>query len=123
MSGRVIDFEAAEAEGRCECGASLDDHPPIPAPLPWDYGRPCAKTSLQRGHGWDGRPAIEHSEAQKARWHGQGSLTDRQSELLRTVAKHDGNQSAAARELGVTQATVSVGLKRLREKGVTEATA
>lgn len=117
--GRVIDFEAAEAAGRCECGASLDDHPPIPDPLPWDYGRPCAKTALQRGYGWDGREAVERTAGQKARWHGRGSLTDSQTELLRIVDKHGGNQSAAARELGVTSSGVNAALKRLREKGVT----
>lgn len=37
---------------RCECGQWADGrHPPLPKPLPWAHGRPCALTSLDRGHG------------------------------------------------------------------------
>lgn len=25
----------------CDCGAPLEGHPPLPAPKPWERGRPC----------------------------------------------------------------------------------
>lgn len=45
-----------------DCGQRL------PEALPWDYGRPCSKTSLDRGRGWDGRPAVQHTDAERERW-------------------------------------------------------
>lgn len=50
----------------CECGTALSDHPSLPQPLPWSHGRPCAKTAVERGYGWDGRPAVEHKRG--SRW-------------------------------------------------------
>jgi hypothetical protein len=69
----TLDFDVAEAAGLCECGQPLDTHEPLPQPKPWAAGRPCAKTSLDRGHGWDGRPAVAHSPAMQARWNGYGT--------------------------------------------------
>ena len=66
----TLDFDAAEAAGLCECGQPLATHEPLPKPKPWAAGRPCSKTSLDRGHGWDGRPAVTHSQAMQARWNG-----------------------------------------------------
>jgi hypothetical protein len=53
-------------------GLPLEGHPPLPRPLPWAHGRPCAKTSLERGRGWDGRPAPVHPTAVQQRWAGYG---------------------------------------------------
>ena len=41
------------------------------------FGRPCAKTALQRGYGWDGRPAVTHTTAVQRRWAGYGAGLDR----------------------------------------------
>jgi hypothetical protein len=40
----------------------------LPTALPWEYGRPCAKTALDRGHGWDGREMPQHTARERARW-------------------------------------------------------
>lgn len=32
-----------DAGERCECGILVDRHPPLPAPLPWEHGRPCGR--------------------------------------------------------------------------------
>ncbi len=69
----TLDYAAAEGAGLCECGQQLDNHAPLPAPKPWATGRPCSKTALQRGYGWDGRPAVEHTPGQKSRWTGYGT--------------------------------------------------
>ncbi len=69
----MLDFDTAEAAGLCECGQALDTHPPLPKPRPWEYGRPCSKTALQRGYGWDGRPAVQHTAKNTNRWTGYGT--------------------------------------------------
>ena len=69
----TVDYDAMEAAGLCECGQPLDVHQPLPKPKPWGYGRPCAKTSLDRGHGWDGRPAVVHTAKAQSRWNGYGT--------------------------------------------------
>jgi hypothetical protein len=61
---RAIDLEGPT----CECGVAIAVHPPLPKPLPWGHGRPCSRTSLDRGHGWDGREMPAHSAAEVARW-------------------------------------------------------
>lgn len=38
-------FEELDEAGLCECGAWLDEHPPLPKPLPWQHGRPCARAA------------------------------------------------------------------------------
>jgi hypothetical protein len=45
-----------------DCGKRL------PKPLPWGHGRPCSRSSLDRGHGLDGREMPAHSAAEMARW-------------------------------------------------------
>ena len=85
----------------------------LPERLPWSHGRPCELTSLDRGRGWDGRPLPQHSAGNSARW-GTRGLSQRQLEIKRIVAKHDGNIRSAARELGIAPATVHVSLKRSR---------
>lgn len=70
---RSIDFDAFEAAGLCECGTPLDGHPPLLEPLPWNYGRPCSKTSLQRGYGWDGREMTVRTPGHVKRWTGYGT--------------------------------------------------
>lgn len=126
------DFDALLAAGVCECGVPLDDHPPLPKPKPWDAGRPCAKTVLERGHGWDGRPAVEHGPGSRNRWNGYGtglrstapagrvtrSLTARQSEILRIFERNGRNQAATARETGISAPSVSAILARIRKRGV-----
>jgi hypothetical protein len=67
-----LDFDALLAAGVCDCGQPLEGHPPLPRPLPWGHGRPCSKTVLERGRGWDGRPAPVHSSAVQQRWAGYG---------------------------------------------------
>jgi hypothetical protein len=73
VAALLPDYAAAEAAGRCECGQKLATHAPLPAPLPWSHGRPCAKTSLDRGHGWDGRPMPQHGPGSRNRWNGYGT--------------------------------------------------
>jgi len=36
-------LEEMLALGICDCGARLDDHPPLKQPKPLDYGRPCSR--------------------------------------------------------------------------------
>jgi len=57
-----------EALGLCDCGQPLDGHPPLAQPKPWAHGRPCARTAVERGIGWDGRTAPTHTEAERRRW-------------------------------------------------------
>lgn len=45
-----------------DCGQEL------PKARDWSEGRPCSRTALDRGIGWDGRPLPEHSDKVKARW-------------------------------------------------------
>jgi hypothetical protein len=66
-------YSPGQVAGLCDCGAPLADHPPLPRPLPWEHGRPCAKTSLDRGHGWDGRPTPTHGPGSRQRWNGYGT--------------------------------------------------
>ena len=61
---RAIDLEGPV----CECGVLIRIHPPLAKPLPWGYGRPCSRTSLDRGHGWDGREMPTHTAAEVERW-------------------------------------------------------
>ena len=43
----------------CECGVPLDVHPPLPKPLDWSHGRPCAAESSTRvfSRAWRNRKA------------------------------------------------------------------
>lgn len=81
MSARSV--AAARAEGKrraailraidldgpiCECGVLIAVHPPLPKPRPWELGRPCGKSALDRGRGWDGREAPKHTAGNVARW-------------------------------------------------------
>ena len=66
---RAAALRAVDPEGpTCECGVAIAVHPSLPRPLPWAHGRPCGKTSLDRGHGWDGREMPVHTAAEVARW-------------------------------------------------------
>lgn len=38
-------LEEMLALGICDCGARLDNHPPLPQPKPLDHGRPCSRGS------------------------------------------------------------------------------
>lgn len=64
----TMSWEELEAAGLCECGQALDDHPSLAKPLPWSYGRPCSKTALERGYGWDGRQPVVHTLRNRSRW-------------------------------------------------------
>jgi hypothetical protein len=61
---RAIDLDGPV----CECGLAIAGHPPLPKPLPWAHGRPCSRTLLDRGHGWDGRQMPAHTAAEAERW-------------------------------------------------------
>jgi hypothetical protein len=66
---RAAILRAIDLDGdTCECGLAIAVHPPLPTPLPWGHGRPCSRTSLDRGHGWDGREMPAHTAAEVARW-------------------------------------------------------
>lgn len=39
----LVPLEAMLAAGRCDCGAPLDDHPPLPRIRAWAEGRPCSR--------------------------------------------------------------------------------
>ena len=63
--------DRGEWGGICpDCGQKLPD-----PPKPLDYGRPCSRTSLELGHGWDGRPMPEHTDAVRRRWLGDRFTT------------------------------------------------
>lgn len=62
VTGECEDTTAAWGAVCQTCGHTL------PLPLPWDYGRPCAKSTLERGRGWDGREAPQHTEGERERW-------------------------------------------------------
>lgn len=64
----TMTWDGFEAAGLCECGQALDGHPPLGKPRDWGHGRPCSRTALDRGHGWDGRPAPDHAAGVRARW-------------------------------------------------------
>lgn len=68
VDSRSMSWAELDAAGLCDCGDPLDGHPPLPAPLPWGHGRPCALTSLDRGQGWDGRPLPAHTDRETRRW-------------------------------------------------------
>lgn len=113
-----------------DCGQRL------PVAKPWDHGRPCAKTALDRGRGWDGRPAPEHTEGVKARWSNMARtpseasriqvtrrpdpyrLTARQAQMLEAVTRHAGNRSAAARDLECTPQLVAYYMRQLAIRGI-----
>lgn len=40
----------------------------LPVKKPWGEGRPCSKTALDRGRGWDGGPLTMQSPGHVARW-------------------------------------------------------
>jgi hypothetical protein len=73
VNAYAFDWSALEAAGLCECGQRLDSHDPLAKPKPWSAGRPCSKTSLDRGHGWDGRPTPTHGAGSNSRWSSYGT--------------------------------------------------
>ena len=64
----AVSWDEREALGLCECGQRLDDHDPLPKPLPWSYGRPCSRSTIELGRAWDGRPAFEHTPKNRSRY-------------------------------------------------------
>lgn len=49
---------------------------------------------------------------------GPGALTERQEEVLRILAKHNGNRHSAARELDIAPPSLFAMVTRLRQRGV-----
>jgi DNA-binding CsgD family transcriptional regulator len=89
-----------------------------------DLGPACGRVLHTRGPvaPLGGMLVVAESEAtRKARMHAdyraRGVLTERQQEIARIVAKHGGNRTAAARELGVTGSSVVTTLNRMRRLG------
>jgi predicted DNA-binding protein (UPF0251 family) len=112
------------AAGWCECGQRLVGHGPVPAPQPWDYGRPCARASTL---GWGttargkplptegGRPAApSHTRTRATRV----QLADRVLEAVRVVAEHGGQRKAAARAMGINTWTLQAALREARRQGL-----
>lgn len=64
-------------------------------------------------HSWQSQRALAFPAA-SARRRGRmpGIITERQIEIARIVRKHDGNKSAAARELGLTLPSVITSMHR-----------
>jgi hypothetical protein len=94
----IDDFDAVLAAGVCDCGRRFEDIVMI-EPKPWGYGRPCSQELPK---------ALRRREPDDRALPSNGSrgATERQREIVRIVAKHDGNRHAAALELGVSSASV-----------------
>jgi DNA-binding CsgD family transcriptional regulator len=111
---RAMECESTRGEwgGRCpDCGQTL---PPKPGPLKswmsqqdtgndWSFGSRSggATTTDSMGRAYGSKPGRP-----------KGIVTDRQREIARIVAKHDGNMTKAAAELGITMPTVYVSMRR-----------
>lgn len=88
-----------------DCGKPL---PTNPGPLrSWNSQRPLVFPSGKSAALGDRNPVLVAARARR----GLG-LTARQAEIRRIVDKNGGNQHAAARELGVSRATITVSLRR-----------
>lgn len=94
----------------CECGTPLATHPPLRRPAPlrsWKALRPVtARFGTITERRWSEVEFMSRVQANDRR------RTDRMDEVIRIVEKHGGNRHAAARELGITSATVFATLKR-----------
>jgi DNA-binding CsgD family transcriptional regulator len=133
-----LPWEELEARGLCECGRPLDGHPPLPRPQPlrgwlstYTAKGPSAPAPPATVRIWGERIPVADPEPpapvrpqRTGRIQGHHKppsvphrLTDHQSEILRTVEKHHGSRAAAARELGITDNTVSATLANLRDRG------
>lgn len=101
--------------GTCpDCGQQL---PERPGPLSsWKSERPAPFPSGASAGLGDRNPAlVEAYRRRKAT--GTRRNLDRAAAIVESVARHGGNQSAAAREFGVTPATVGYYVRQARQAG------
>ncbi len=117
-------LDELEAAGMCDCGLPLEGHPEVPNPKPlrsWHSER-----HLQGKDGQGRRKPKPHqaftitSKAIRAanepyRCTGPRGPSDRLLQVASTVRENQGNQAAAARELGISSAAVKVMMKRARK--------
>ena len=99
-----------------DCGQRL------PALKPMEHGRPCEQASWER----IGQMNLSNDQRGRARSRARGAtgsrgITARQRHVASVVRKHGGNYAAAARELGVTQPTVQITMKRFEQQARGEA--
>lgn len=101
-----------------DCGEML------PIAKDWSEGRPCSRTALDRGRGWDGRALPKHTDKVIARWSTQKPAPTPAPKAMprwirRTIdamIQNGGNRLEVARQLDISRSSVSAVLTVARTR-------